>query len=435
MPEPGEALSEREMEVLRLVARGLSNDQIAAQLAISTNTVKTHLRNVFAKLDVASRTEASLIAIQRGWVAVETPAAPNSRPAAPVQAPPAPRPVPTWPRWLALSAIVFLLLALTLSMFGFPQGLFFNPRTSPSPASLSPGPRWAVRAEMPTPRSHLILVPFADGLYAIGGQGVTGPSDATERFDPLKNTWTPLAPKPTAVFEARGAVLGGHIYIPGGRGKQGQVVATTEVYLVERNQWTVAAALPRPLSGYALVSFEGKLYLFGGWDGSRYRDEILRYDPDADRWEEAGRLPFPWGHAGAVVISNRILLVGGVNADGPLDVTLDYAPAPLTVLYTRPLSGISLGRVQATVLLDRYLYVMAEPPTAPVPGLWQWNIATQEWQALEAAPAGLYPGVALAGMGTGLFLVGGEKEGMPLSLVQEFQALYVVPVSLPTVRP
>ncbi|MDI7275266.1 MAG: response regulator transcription factor, partial [Anaerolineae bacterium] len=65
-----EALSERELEILRLVATGVTNRQIALRLAISHNTVKVHLRNIFAKIGVESRTEATLVAIQRGWVQV-----------------------------------------------------------------------------------------------------------------------------------------------------------------------------------------------------------------------------------------------------------------------------------------------------------------------------------------------------------------------------
>ena len=63
-------LSERELEILKLLATGLSNKEIAAQLFLSLNTVKVHLRNIFAKLGVQSRTEATLIAIQRGYVSV-----------------------------------------------------------------------------------------------------------------------------------------------------------------------------------------------------------------------------------------------------------------------------------------------------------------------------------------------------------------------------
>ncbi len=57
-----EALSEREIEVLRLIADGASNREIAEQLYISVGTVKKHLNNIFLKLDAHSRTQATAIA-------------------------------------------------------------------------------------------------------------------------------------------------------------------------------------------------------------------------------------------------------------------------------------------------------------------------------------------------------------------------------------
>ena len=53
-----EPLSERELEVLDLIAEGLTNPQIAARLFLSLNTVKTHTRSIYGKLDVHSRTQA-----------------------------------------------------------------------------------------------------------------------------------------------------------------------------------------------------------------------------------------------------------------------------------------------------------------------------------------------------------------------------------------
>jgi len=64
----GEALTSRELEVLALLARGRSNKEIAAKLFISETTVKGHLRNVFVKLNVLSRTEATSTALRRGLI-------------------------------------------------------------------------------------------------------------------------------------------------------------------------------------------------------------------------------------------------------------------------------------------------------------------------------------------------------------------------------
>jgi DNA-binding NarL/FixJ family response regulator len=67
MAATGPDLTPRELDVLRAVARGLGNKQIAAELALSPRTVQTHLTNIFSKLGVASRTEAVLRAIKEGW--------------------------------------------------------------------------------------------------------------------------------------------------------------------------------------------------------------------------------------------------------------------------------------------------------------------------------------------------------------------------------
>ena len=63
---PLDALSEREREVLALVARGLPNKLIARELAISEKTVKTHLTNVFRTIGVTDRTQAALWAERNG---------------------------------------------------------------------------------------------------------------------------------------------------------------------------------------------------------------------------------------------------------------------------------------------------------------------------------------------------------------------------------
>ena len=64
----GETLSAREIEVLQRMAAGKSNKEIGAELFISEGTVKTHVKRIFAKLDVVSRTEAVAAATRRGLI-------------------------------------------------------------------------------------------------------------------------------------------------------------------------------------------------------------------------------------------------------------------------------------------------------------------------------------------------------------------------------
>ena len=65
-----QGLTIREMEVLTMIAQGLSNREIADRLFISEKTCKNHISSIFAKLHVADRTQAALYAIRQGWVKV-----------------------------------------------------------------------------------------------------------------------------------------------------------------------------------------------------------------------------------------------------------------------------------------------------------------------------------------------------------------------------
>ena len=69
-PEP---LTEREIDVLRLLAQGQSNKEISHSLNIGDKTVKTHVSSILSKLGVLSRTQAALYAVRIGLVSIRTP--------------------------------------------------------------------------------------------------------------------------------------------------------------------------------------------------------------------------------------------------------------------------------------------------------------------------------------------------------------------------
>jgi len=70
-PQARGNLTDREIEVLKLAATGMSNKEIAERLSVTVRTVKAHISNVFAKMDVASRTEAILKAVREGWLELD----------------------------------------------------------------------------------------------------------------------------------------------------------------------------------------------------------------------------------------------------------------------------------------------------------------------------------------------------------------------------
>jgi len=71
VPESPESLTKREIEVLRLLAQGKANKEIAAALVIGEKTVKTHVSNILSKLGVPSRTQAALYAVRLGLVSLD----------------------------------------------------------------------------------------------------------------------------------------------------------------------------------------------------------------------------------------------------------------------------------------------------------------------------------------------------------------------------
>jgi len=74
-----ELLSDREMEMLKLLATGMSNKEIAEKLCLSLRTVKAHMSNIFTKMNVASRSEALVEALRKGLLTLEDIKQPDTR--------------------------------------------------------------------------------------------------------------------------------------------------------------------------------------------------------------------------------------------------------------------------------------------------------------------------------------------------------------------
>lgn len=225
-------LSERELDVLKLVATGATNQQIARALVISPNTVKVHLRNIFEKLGVQSRTEATMAAVRRGWVPVAAatllpPAEQADAPTPPlVVVPPLPArpPLRPWQRVYMVAALVVALMAALLPGWWQERQpkaastLFtdIGQAQVATPLRVEVN-RWNARAPLSAARSRLALAADGQKLYAIGGETVQGVTAALDIYDPRSNGWLPGPDKPTAVANICAALLGDRIYVPGDR--------------------------------------------------------------------------------------------------------------------------------------------------------------------------------------------------------------------------
>jgi DNA-binding CsgD family transcriptional regulator/N-acetylneuraminic acid mutarotase len=368
MAEYGEALSEREIEVVELVATGATNRQIAQALVLSVNTVKVHLRNIFIKLGVESRTEASMIAIHEGWINIPTEkeitgtdqAAPDSTETDAPASADRPQPLPPLPWTKRLALVLSVLVVALLSVVTWPQARTAanqigvhsnNPVNGSGNAGLTAGStNWRALAPMTVSRTRLALAAQDGQLYAIGGETNGGVTGAMERYDPDADQWVPVAAsKPTRTSNVSAGVIGEWIYVPGGLTPERTATATVEAYHLPDERWHTVSALPQPLAAYALAVHDNKLYLFGGIDDRGYVDTTFIYDPGQDRWEKGKELPTPRAYAAAAPLGDQIFVIGGYDGNREQNACEVYHPKQNTWQSCEPLtqgrSGLGLAAV------------------------------------------------------------------------------------------
>jgi DNA-binding CsgD family transcriptional regulator len=428
-----ESLTERELEILRLVATGASNEQIARQLFISVNTVKVHLRNIFTKLEVQSRTEATLYAIKEGWIqGVQLPEVQLAEEVVeqPVQAPPR----ASWQSAIAIVAMFMLvILLISQSNPGSPSVSTPSPTAAAGATTNSALQRWKARAPLPVPRRGMGLVAYEGQVYVVGGESAEGVTGSVERYDPQADGWTSLANKPNAVADVAAALVGDQIYVPGGRTPSGSPSAMVEAYSPESDTWESKAPLPTALSGYALVALEGKLYLFGGWDGSTYVDLVYEYDPAEDVWMPKTAMPTARAFAGAAVVDGKIYVIGGYDGQHDLTTNEEYVPSrddsqgdPWTTMPPMPAGRAGCGVAAAANII----HVIGGGWDMEVAGGAMYNVRSSEWVAFEVPVSGQWRSLGMTLLDTEIYAIGGWS-GDYMDVNQEYKAIYTIIVPVP----
>jgi DNA-binding CsgD family transcriptional regulator/N-acetylneuraminic acid mutarotase len=436
--ESTEQLSARELEILKLVVTGATNHQIAVELAISVNTVKTHLRNVFAKLGVESRTEATLSAIQRGLVQVEGAAVVDAVPE--VVPPAAPIVPPVWPvragQWIALGAALLLVLlvaawpGLRAQPSGLRNRLVDVPRDAALSASTPVPSRWLPRAQMPTPRGRFAQVTTNGLIYVIGGLTPEGWSDRVEVYDPLEDLWSRRQSLPYALANASAAQLGAQIVVPGGLGTDNQVSSRVQVYDPAADSWVSGPELPAPRCGYGLAELNGTLYLFGGWDGHKYVDTVYALGVGEDAWRPVDKLGVPRGFLAAAAWQDAILLSGGYDGNTDYDLVEAYRPAVAEGSRWQTLSPMSTARAgHAMAVMQNDVYVVGGGWEHPMAFNERYSVANDAWSAFESPVVGEWTSLGLSVAerkeGAFLFAIGGW-DGAYLADVVAYQAVFRV---------
>lgn len=453
MAEYGETLSARELDVLGCIINGASNKDVAAELHISQNTVKVHLRNVYTKLGASSRTEAVTIAVQQGIITIpgteivpedepdaeddeivedETATSTNSvqavstlssEPIPPAERAPEIKSSRNWLLYGALSIVglILLLTAVILAYQTFFPTVSLNPTTQPATPELFieeaiAQTQWYTSRPLTQPLADMAVTSVGIDVYHIGGETETGVTNLVKRFDTSTRTWHDMAAKPTAVSAASAAVLFGEIYVPGGRATDGKPTNIVEAYSPANNAWRPIANLPKPISDGLALSDGSYLYMVGGWDGTQYVDDVYLYDATSDSWRPLTNLPQSLASATGGVISGKLYIVGGTDeSHSALDSCFVYAidedswsDCP-TMLAPRKDAG-------AAIILNK-LYVLGgdEPVGSDLPFGEFYDPSTQTWHVVNTPmqeTAVAWSNLGVTNVETKIYAWGGNMGGI-----------------------
>ena len=442
MPNPElNELSERELDILKLVATGASNKEIARKLFISSNTVKVHLRNIFSKIDVASRTEAAMYAVRNGLVTTSATQiySNDSLLQFPESSDQLKQSIPSYPslnrklyvRYFGL--VGALLIIVVILGFVFLRGRIIPPSTQ---IFSTPTQRvqWFEFPGPPTHRRGLAVTSYENQIYAIGGESANGITNTVERYDPQTNKWSELASKPISVSDISAGVIGGLIYVPGGRQINGSPTNITEIYDPNSDQWLSGISLPKPLCSYGLAVSEGRIYIFGGWDGNQIINNAYVFDPQKNTWTEIFPMPSARSFPGAVAVGRNIYIIGGW--DGQKAVTtndvylIDNSGTGSKWASASPLPSGRFG-MGITSLADIIFVIGGSSSEDDLTAI-ALSQEDEDWGQLEAPLQKGWSYLGATTSGTRLYALGGSTEKGFVNQMWSYQAIFTI--TLPIIR-
>lgn len=410
-------LSEREKEILQLVAEGLTNREIAQKLSISHNTVKVHISNIFEKTGVSSRTEATLYAIQERIV--DVPGGENAQPESKKT---------LWTYisnhpWISLASLLFVIVIVSTILV-----IIFNSLQNEEvePRILN---RWQELTPMPEARVGLAAVTYENQIYAIAGKGTEGISGSVFRYDIEGDSWERLLDKPTPVTDIGGVLIGEQIYIPGGLDAVGNPVDVLEIYDPRHDTWSTGTSMPEALSAYAIADFEGKMYLFGGWDGEKTVGTVLTYDPFDESWSYGTSMDVERCKASAVEAGGKIFVIGGQNVLGDVMRNESYSPQreknsenPWNVEASIP-KNVNIITAQG---VGDLIFAVGENQRLER-GIMNYSISNAEWNYLSVGADQFKKLSAITSSDGYLFFLGGENNNNEIvNNTLQFKAIYTI---------
>lgn len=318
-------LSKRETEILELIVDGKSNKEIALILSISINTVKVHIANIFQKLGVNSRTEAISKSFEPNKKIVEKEIFIAEKPSiqSNLNGNSQLRSIPYIAIPLAYTIIASLLLLLIGSSV---SKILRRVQEINVISEQSIGSSWHVIENDNFASHKSALVYYQNKVFFLGGQTPENNEADSKALDMLSLEWEQLPRPSISTTDARAIVYRDQIYLIGGRDFNGNPVKFVQIYDPNRGEWTAGVDLPEARSDFALVGFEGKIYVLGGWNGKQITNTVFSYSQDQKIWRSELPLKTARQEFATVVLDNRFLIAGGNDGQNKTNTLETWKP-------------------------------------------------------------------------------------------------------------
>jgi hypothetical protein len=172
---------------------------------------------------------------------------------------------------------------------------------------------WSTAPPLPSLRYAHCVCAVGDVIYVLGGveqdeEGGDETVNSVLKFDCRMQTWSEMAPMPGERDNAGACVIGGDIYIFGGRTHDGVPTSTTYRFRTDTNEWTTLAPMPQATCGHSVCVLKGLIYLIGGGD---IVSSVHRFNPVANLWSAVAPMSVARTELGSFVMGGNIYAVGG----------------------------------------------------------------------------------------------------------------------------
>lgn len=228
----------------------------------------------------------------------------------------------------------------------------------------------------------------------------------------LAESWSEGAAMPTARSEITATNIGDDIYVIGGLDESGNTLDIVEVYNVKNNSWKSIASLPQPLHHTAAASYDGKIYVVGGFISREWipTNQLFIYDPIRNQWTEGKSMPSPRGALNALFVKGTLYAIGGQDEARILNFNEAYNPLTNTWISKAPM--ITERHHAASTAVEDKIYVIGgrTAGSSPLVNLnvnEMYDIKTGKWTAVGSMPS-KRSGIAASAINNSFFVFGGE---------------------------